>query len=213
VLPTDAGTFTHMIIDFDQPGHGVVAGVGCVIARGGSAAATATAQARSGAGAGAGAGSVAAVPASVTNRPASGGGAAGGAILNLTAGANDHSGQFQPLPAHALWVMKGSADMALIDGGFRQAPGASMMHSFMVACQQHTADCQKGLNSINAKTVSAIRTDAAGHAHTPAIPAGRYYVFGTLMVDNKPMVWQEPIDLRAGGNMLTLDLKNAYPVD
>ena len=149
----------------------------------------------------------------MTTHPANGGGASGGAILNLTAGANDHAGQFQPLPAHALWVMKGSADMALIDGGLRQSPYGSMMHTFMDACKQHTPDCQKGLNAINAKTVSAIRTDATGHAHTPAIPAGRYYVFGTLMVDHKPMVWQEPIDLRPGGNTLTLDLKNAYPVD
>ena len=88
-----------------------------------------------------------------------------------------------------------------------------MMHTFMDACKQHTADCQKGLNAINAKTVSAVRTDAAGHARTPAIPAGRYYVFGTLMYDNKPMVWQEVIDLHAGSNTLKLDQKNAYPVD
>lgn len=39
VLPKDATSFTHMIIDFDNPDHGTVAAVGCVLVRAGSAAA------------------------------------------------------------------------------------------------------------------------------------------------------------------------------
>ncbi|HEX4234160.1 MAG TPA: surface-adhesin E family protein [Caldimonas sp.] len=37
VLPKDARTFTHMIIDFDRPDHGTVAAVGCGLTRVGAA--------------------------------------------------------------------------------------------------------------------------------------------------------------------------------
>ncbi len=39
VLPKDATTFTHMIIDFDRPDHGTVAAVGCGLSRVGAATA------------------------------------------------------------------------------------------------------------------------------------------------------------------------------
>jgi hypothetical protein len=51
------------------------------------------------------------------------------------------------------------------------------------------------------------------NSSSPAMPAGRYYVFGALVVNQRPMVWQLPIDLHAGSNELALDLANAYPVD
>ncbi len=53
----------------------------------------------------------------------------------------------------------------------------------------------------------------AGRARTPALPAGRYYVFSALVVNKRPMVWQLPVDLRAGSNAVTLDLASAYAVD
>ena len=209
VLPKDASNFTHMIIDFDRPDHGVAAGVGCVIARPGSAAAKIAAQSSPGTAATAGAGAGPAAGAS--NRASSAGAAPGGAVLDVTAGTTEKSGQFHPEAVREIRVMKGSADMALIDGGFRSYGGA--MHGFMLACTQHTPDCQKGWNAIQARTVSLVKTDAAGHARMASLPAGRYYVFGTWIYDNHPMVWQEPIDLHPGGNTLALDLKNAYPVD
>ena len=120
---------------------------------------------------------------------------------------------WQPLANRKIWVMKGSADMALIDGGFTQTPYGSIMHHFMTACRQMTPECQKGLAAIEAKTAGSARTDATGRARTGALPPGRYYVFATLVVEDKPMVWQEPIDLHPGSNSLALDLNNAYPVE
>jgi hypothetical protein len=220
VLPRDAANFTHMIIDFDRPDHGVVAGVGCVIARPGAAGAKTAAQstpprsgsaAAAGATASAGAGTGAAAMIGGSNRASGAGGAAGGAVLDVTAGTTEKSGQFHPEAGREIRVMKGSADMAQIDGGLRTYGGA--MHGFMIACTQHTPDCQKAWNAIQARTVSLVKTDAAGHARMASLPAGRYYVFGTWTYNNRPMVWQEPIDLHPGGNTLALDLKNAYPVE
>ena len=83
------------------------------------------------------------------------------------------------------------------------------MHNFMIACQRKAPDCQRGLQAIRASTVSLVRTDVRGRAQTSTLP-GR--VFGTLIFKQRPMVWQVPIDLRAGSNALALDLANAYPV-
>jgi hypothetical protein len=82
----------------------------------------------------------------------------------------------------------------------------------MVA-RQKTPECQKGLSAIEAKTASSVRTDSAGHARTTSLPPGRYYVFATLVVNDKPMACQEPIDLHPGSNLLALDLDNAFPVE
>ncbi|HQR72675.1 MAG TPA: hypothetical protein PLE54_18890 [Burkholderiaceae bacterium] len=214
VLPQGGVNFTHMIIDLDRPGHGVVAGVGCVVSRsGGSSAVLASTggggpvpAAASGTKASQGAAGHSPAPAPTT------GGGTSGAVLDITAGVTDN-GHFQPVVGREIWVIKGSADMALIDGGFSSNPYGSIMHNFMIACRQKQPECQRGLNAINAKTAAAVRTDSAGHAHTAALPPGRYYVFGTLVHADKPMVWQEPIDLHAGGNSLALDIGNAYPVD
>lgn len=191
VLPRDAASFTHMIVDFDNPDHVTVAAVGCVMVRSGSAAAAA----------------VAARPGAEAN------GGAGAAVLALTAGATERPGQFTPVVGRDVWVLKGSADTALIRGGLQSSPDGSVMHNFMLACQRHSSDCQKGMNAIRASAVSVVKTDAAGHARTAALPAGRYYVFGALVVNQRPMVWQQPIDLRSGSNALALDVANAYPVD
>ncbi len=46
MLPRDAASFTHMIVDFDSADHATVAAVGCVLVRSGSAAAAAVAAPR-----------------------------------------------------------------------------------------------------------------------------------------------------------------------
>ena len=191
VLPKDAASFTHMIVDFDTPDHVTVAAVGCVMVRAGSAAAAAVA-ARAGGG-------------------ATGGG--GTAVLTLTAGATDRPGQFTPAAGRDVWVLKDSADAALIRGGLQSSPDGSAMHNFMLACRRHTPDCQKGMKAIQTNTVSQVKTDAGGRAQTSTLPPGRYYVFGAVTFNQRPMVWQVPVDLRAGSNALALGLDNAYPVD
>jgi hypothetical protein len=86
------------------------------------------------------------------------------------------------------------------------------MHSFMVACQSRMPACQQGLRAIQASTVSLVKADAGGHARTQTLLPGRYYVFGTPIFDQRPMVWHVPIDLRAGKKALALDLANASTV-
>lgn len=154
VLPKDAGTFTHMIIDFDRPDHGVVAAVGCVLTRPGTGAAAS------------GAGPVRADPNAKLLRPAvANTGQQPLATLQLTAGVTLSPGQYTPATGKEVWLLRGSADMALIHAGFTSSSNASVMHNFMVACQQHRPACDKGFNALRANTASLIKTEQRGSQH------------------------------------------------
>jgi len=56
-------------------------------------------------------------------------------------------------------------------------------------------------------------TDANGHAQTLRLPAGRYWVLADTKVGDKRVMWNEPVDLKAGDQAITLDRRNALPVD
>jgi hypothetical protein len=135
-----------------------------------------------------------------------------GAVLEITALVRLKNGKSRPMPNRGIWVMKGSADSALIDGGFSQTPDGSILHHFMVACRQRTPECQRGMRAIEARTVSFVRVDSSGRGRTSPVAPGRYYVFSTVVLDDQPLAWQEPIDLRPGINSIALDQVNAQPV-
>jgi hypothetical protein len=56
-------------------------------------------------------------------------------------------------------------------------------------------------------------TDAGGRARTQSLPAGRYWVLSDAMVGGKRMMWHELVEVRSGDQLLTLDQRNARPVD
>jgi len=45
------------------------------------------------------------------------------------------------------------------------------------------------------------------------LPAGRYWVLSDAKVGNQRLMWHELVDLRSGNQSLTLDQRNAVPVD
>jgi hypothetical protein len=49
--------------------------------------------------------------------------------------------------------------------------------------------------------------------HLAGLPAGRYWVLSDAKVDNKRLMWNEPVDIRSGEASLTLDQRNPMPVD
>jgi hypothetical protein len=67
---------------------------------------------------------------------------------------------------------------------------------------------QQGAQALAADTAGLAVTDAAGRGQTQPLPAGRYYVFNSVHISNKPMMWNLPVDLKAGANTLTLDQHN-----
>ena len=112
-----------------------------------------------------------------------------------------------------LWLLKQDAQVALIKGGLKSTPNASVLQSWMRACAERTPDCQKGVLALNAYSVGYIKTDANGHAVTPPLPAGRYWVLSDTKLGDKKVMWHELVDVRSGTQSVTLDQRNALPVE
>jgi len=181
VLPQDPGAFGSAV--FDLKGHDKIIAkeVGCTMARAGAASTTQPPQA-----------------VALSARQATGAATATSAVLVLTT----------PLRGGHLFVLRHGVEAALTNGGVRASPNGSAMKTWKVACANRTPACQQGTQAIAADAAGLAITDAGGKGQTQPLPAGRYYVFGSVTVANNPMIWNLPVDLKAGTNSLTLDQHN-----
>lgn len=194
VLPQDPGSVGVMVFDFNGRDRIIAAGVGCVMARTGSAATGGPARASE------------VLAPSVA-------GSATGAVLSLAVGFSPSPGSFTPIAGRSLWVLKDSVDVALLKGGLRSSPDGTVVKNWERACESRLPACQQGLQALVADSAGVTKTDASGRAQTQPLRAGRYYIFSPVQFDNRQMMWNVPIDLKAGTNSLTLDQRNARPVE
>ena len=112
-----------------------------------------------------------------------------------------------------LWVLKQDAQVALIKGGLTSTPDGSVLQNWMRACVNKAPACEKGIRALQVFSVGYVTTDANGHAQTPTLPAGRYWVLSDTKVGNKQLMWHELVDVRSGTQSVTLDQRNALPVE
>ena len=82
-----------------------------------------------------------------------------------------------------------------------------------MACGSRTPDCQKVLDAIKADAASAARSDANGSATFPGVQPGTYYLMISSRYNNQNLVWGQPVQLKAGPNSVTLDQRNATPLN
>jgi hypothetical protein len=68
--------------------------------------------------------------------------------------------------------------------------------------------CDRDLKVMTAKALGSVVTDAAGHAQTPPVAAGRYFVMGMAAYNGKVIFWNEPVNVQSGAVNVTLDQKN-----
>jgi hypothetical protein len=194
VLALDAGTLDTVVFDFKGHDRITAQEIGCAMARAGAASATtASATATS-----------AAAPmrtvASNTQGAASG---ATVAVLNMAT----------PLAGGHVFILKHGINAALANGGLRASSGSgSPMKMWHDACAANSPACLQGRQALVADTAAATTMDAGGKGQSQPVPVGRYYVFGSVFVAGRPMIWNMPIDLRAGINSVTLDMNNLTPV-
>ena len=57
------------------------------------------------------------------------------------------------------------------------------------------------------------KTDAGGNGRMTPLSAGTYYVFGVAPDKAPPLLWNVEVDLKPGENRVTLDHRNAMPLD
>ena len=61
--------------------------------------------------------------------------------------------------------------------------------------------------------VALIKGGITNTAHTPPLPPGRYWVLSDAKVANKHLMWNQPVDVGTNEKLVTLDERNAMPVD
>ena len=179
VLPLDPGSFGAAVFDFKGHDKIIAKEIGCTMARAGAATTAQPGQA-----------GTAAAPQAVS--------AATAAVLVVTT----------PLRGGHVFVLKHDVEVALTNGGLRATPDGSAMKMWGMACANQTPACQQGVQALAADTAGLAVTDATGRGQTQPLPAGRYYVFNSVHISNKPMMWNLPVQLKAGANTLTLDQHN-----
>jgi len=202
VLPKT--TIKLMEWDFEGPDRINWKSQNCVLVRAGAQSAQAAAST------GAASAKTTGAEAAPTSRPASASASSAGGKLDLAVAVLSPG---YNVAGRKLWVLKEDAQVALIKGGVTSTPDASVLQSWIRACTSRTPLCEKGANALKAYSVGLATTDAKGHALTPPLPAGRYWVLADAKVANKRVVWNQPVDVKGGDKSLTLDARNAMPVD
>jgi hypothetical protein len=89
--------------------------------------------------------------------------------------------------------------------------GGSISAKLLADCGD-VAACTKDLQVMTAKALGSVLTDTAGHAQTPKIPAGRYFLVGFAPYDGKVLFWSPSVDLQSGANSVTLDQRNGIAI-
>ncbi len=133
-----------------------------------------------------------------------------GGVLTLSVGAASATDN---VSGRKLWVLKADPQFALIKGGLTSTPDGTVLQNWMRACQKRDQACATGAQALNTYSIGIATTDAKGHAQTPPLPAGRYWVLSDAKVDNKRLMWNQPVDVKGPETSLMLDPRNAMPVD
>lgn len=191
VIPTDSDL--PLIFGLPDHDHVVVAFLGCRMARAGvkpmPVAAVATPP-----------------PAAAT------GSESGRGTLDLKVG-ETRDGRFSAVPAGTqIWVTKENPDSNLVKAGFAADAGAPPIEKLFAACKVgqggSQASCSRGMQAMIAGSLGVARTDPDGHARTPALAPGRYYVVGFVPYQGHSLLWHLPVDVKAGANTMSLEPQN-----
>jgi hypothetical protein len=195
VLTKDPGAVPALIFGFPDHDRAVVAFFNCTMDRVGAKPRAAAAPAR------ASAAVAAAVPATVAapSGPAN-------AVLDMQVGIGA-PGHLSPLPGLQFWVTPQNPAEALAAAGIMPASSRSV-GEFLNADCRNQANCIRDWNTMTGRALGSVRTDAAGHARTPPIQAGRYYIVGFAPDKTRGLFWSLPVDARPGSNAVTLNQTN-----
>ena len=115
-------------------------------------------------------------------------------------------GSLMPLPGITLWVSPDDPADAMTRAKLLP-PGASLTNQLVADCANGAA-CNRDLQVMTAKALGSVTTDAAGHALTPPVPAGRYYVMGMAAYNGKVIFWNQSVNVQSSAVNVTLDQNN-----
>jgi hypothetical protein len=135
----------------------------------------------------------------------------GNAVLSVVSGLQ---GAPNPLAGRPYVLLRNSYATVLANGGVFVPEGVSAFQYAGTACGgNRTPDCQKISDGVKADAASAVRADANGAGTFPGVPPGTYYLMISARVNNHSLVWSQAVQLKAGANSVTLDQRNAIPIN
>jgi len=148
--------------------------------------------------------------ANAATAPSAGSQAKSGGALLLTVGASSSTDK---VVGRKLWVLKTDPQFALIKAGLTSTPYGTVLQNWMRACEKRDQTCVNGMQALQPYSVGIATADANGRAQTPPLPSGRYWVLSDAKIDNKHLMWLQPVDVKGADASVTLDQRNAMPVD
>jgi hypothetical protein len=137
----------------------------------------------------------------------------GNATLSIVSGLPAQAGVANPLAGRPFILLRESYGDALAKGGVTVPAGVSPYKYAGMACGQKTPDCAKVSAAIQTSAASAVRADASGSGTFPGVPPGTYYLMISAIVNQKPVVWGQAVQLKPGANSVTLDSRTATPLN
>ena len=124
-----------------------------------------------------------------------------GGVLTLAVGATSSTDK---VAGRKLSVPKTDPQFALIKAGVTSTPSGTVLQNWMRACEKRDKTCVSGMQALQPYSVGFVAADATGHARTPPLPAGRYWVLSDAKIDNKHLMWLQPVDVK--GTEASLDV-------
>ena len=137
----------------------------------------------------------------------------GNATLSIVSGLPAQAGAANRLAGRPFILLRDSYGDALAKDGVSVPAGVSPYKYAGMKCGQKMPDCPKVSAAINASAASAIRADANGSATFPGVPAGTYHLMISAVYNKQPLIWDQAVQLKVGANSVTLDQRNAKPLN
>lgn len=128
--------------------------------------------------------------------------------LNFTIG-SAAPGRFAPFAGVKIWVTRQDPTMALMQANIPVR--GDLVTEIDSDCHDIKA-CLRDWKAMTKGALGFITTDASGHALTPVMNPGRYFLVGIAPYQGRHLFWHRSIDIRAGTNVVTLDQTNASTI-
>lgn len=137
----------------------------------------------------------------------------GNAVLTVLSGFPTPAGVMNPLAGRPYVLLRDDYDTALRKGGLTIPAGMMGQRYVGSICATRTPVCQQAMTAINTSAASAVRADASGKGVMPGVPPGAYYLMISTVYNKQSLLWGFKVELKAGVNTITLDQRNAAPMN
>jgi hypothetical protein len=137
----------------------------------------------------------------------------GNATLTIVSGFPMQPGVPNPLAGRPYVLLRDSYGDTLAKAGLSVPPGTSPYKYVGALCGARSPDCQIATDAIKADAASAVRADANGSGTFAPVSPGTYYLMISTIYNRQPLVWGQAVQVNAGANSITVDLRNATPLN